>query len=95
MRSTSIMSGTTFNSANTINLANQTNTDVQYPATDTPSSYDGLLTSLWSFSGLISGAGDRVNTVTSNMQIIDYNIGGTGTYYYAIRVSTDSSYLHP
>jgi hypothetical protein len=94
IRGQTLMSGTTFVSyGGYINLAGQTGVDVQYPA-DLPSSYGGLLTSLWSFSGLISGGGDRVNAVTVNMQAIDHHIGGTGTYYYAVRVSTDSSYLN-
>ena len=91
MRSQTQMSGTTFNSANTINLASDAGVDVQYPP-DIDNGYTELSTSLW--TGLTTGGGAHVNATTVNMQPIDHTIGATGTYYYAIRVSTDSSNLN-
>jgi len=93
MRSQTQMSGTSFNSANTINLASDSGVDVQYPP-DINTGYTGLSTSLWTISGLTNGGGAHVNATTVNMQPIDHTISATGTYYYAIRVSTDSSNLN-
>ena len=93
MRSSSTMSGTTFNSANTINLAGHTGRDVQYPR-DLVSAYPGFLTSLWTLSNTATGGGSNINAITVNMQAIDYGFTAAGTYYYAMRLSTDSSYLN-
>ena len=85
MRSRSEMSGSTFNAFNTINLANESNTDVIYPNND--KGYDALNTSLWTFNETNS---QNVYANTVNMQVID-TINNDGTYYYAIRVATNAS----
>jgi hypothetical protein len=94
-RGSTIMSGITFVPLDGyINLAGNTGVDVQYPQTDTVAGYTSLTTSLWSISGLTSGGGDKLNSITCNMQAIDYGFTASGTYYYAIRVNTDSSLLN-
>lgn len=50
-----------------------------------------LNTSLWSYSAINPG-NQSPNGITINMQAID--TGFTGTYYYAIRVDTDTTKLY-
>jgi hypothetical protein len=75
-----------------INLAKGTTGEVYYPA-DTTLPNSLLLTSLYTFSTTQSTGGNAVNASVINMQVIDQYFGGTGYYggtgpwYYAIRVN--------
>jgi len=76
-----------------INLANNQQTDVIY-SPDIVNFYD-LNTSLWSFSVLSTGGNNaRVNGYTINMQSYDRGLTGSGPYFYAIRVNTDTASLN-
>jgi hypothetical protein len=94
MRAPTGMSGTSLPTT-AVNLANQTtNSDVIYPPLHTgTSSLNDLNTSLWSISIFNNASTQSTNGATINMQAID-TIGTTGSYYYAIRVSTDASNLY-
>ena len=74
-----------------INLANNQKTDVVY-SPDT-ANFTDLNTSLWSFSVLSAGS-TRVNGYTINMQSYDRGLTGSGPYFYAIRVNTDTASLN-
>jgi hypothetical protein len=78
-----------------INLANGKQNDVKYPPASllTQASLDNLNTSLWTIS-LLKVDSSAVNGGSIIMQSIDTSFNSTGTYYYGIRVNTDSNSLY-
>jgi hypothetical protein len=89
-RNNTAMSGTGITG---INLANgQTGGsggEIIIPNDNDSNAYVALNTSLWSVSA--TNASNKSNGVTINMQAIDRNVSGTS--YYAIRTTTDTSLL--
>jgi hypothetical protein len=94
MRSMTGMTGTSLPTTYT-NLANRQQVEVTYPPTAlfTQSSLNNLNTSLWTIS-LLNNNSSAVNGGSIIMQAVDLSFNSTGTYYYAIRVNTDSTNLY-
>ena len=93
IRSPTIMSGTGWTGTYK-NLSNNTNDDVTFPYNHTTTnSLNDLNTSLWSYSANNPNNASP-NGITINMQAYDTGFTGTGNYYYAIRIDTDSTLLY-
>lgn len=90
LRSNTGMSGSTLPTSY-VNLANNAQADVKYPPLHVGTSdLNDLNTSLWSYSVQGNPGTQSVNGITINMQAYDTGFTGPGTYYYAIRVNTDT-----
>ena len=78
-----------------VNLANNIQNDVLYPLNHTTQTeLNKLNTSLWSYSVKSNPGTQSVNGITVNMQTFDTSFSGTGTFYYAIRVDTDTDNVY-
>jgi len=84
IRSTSNMSGSSWNSSLYTNLANNSNTDVEITS---PTSQNK---SLWSISS--ASTGEHGGTI--NMQVFDTELSALTKYSYAIRVNTEQTNLN-
>jgi hypothetical protein len=94
LRSTTGMTGSSL-PVSYINLANNIQNDVLYPPNHTfQSSLNDLNTSLWSYSVKSNPGIQSVSGITVNMQAYDTSFSGTGTFYYAIRVDTDTASVY-
>jgi hypothetical protein len=94
LRSTVNMSGNSLPTSY-INLANNSQTDVIYPPIHFGmSSLNDLNTSLWSYSAQSNPSSQSVNGITVNMQAYEIGITGPQTYYYAVRVDTDTDLIY-
>jgi hypothetical protein len=94
LRSTTGMTGSSL-PVSYINLANNIQNDVLYPPNHTfQSSLNDLNTSLWSYSVKSNPGTQSVSGITVNMQAYDTSFSGTGTFYYAIRVDTDTASVY-
>lgn len=77
-----------------VNLANNIQNDVIFPPLHVgSSSLNDLNTSLWSQSAKNANI-QSPNGITINMQVYDNSFPSPGTYYYAIRIDTDTDNLY-
>ena len=92
-RSTQVMTGSNLPTSY-VNLANNQQNDVNFPPIHSGASLNDLNTSLWSISTPNPG-NMSVNGITLNMQTYDNSFPSNNTtYYYAIRIDTDTPKLY-